>query len=97
MKKLTLDRGKLKLERTSVYQTIRMLVNLGVLDRLDPKVDPPETHFSENGVFMLKDEIKIWNEIFKLTDEYDLLKPLIEIFSQRLDKINRYIQGSSIN
>lgn len=83
---------------TSVGNVVRMLLRFQpqILIPLDPKESPPQTHFSIDGVLVLKDEIGIWNEIFRLTDEFDLLKPLVQILSQRLDEIDRYIQGSNI-
>jgi len=45
---------------------------------------------------MLKNEIKCWNEIFQLTHEYDMLKPLVEIISQRLDEFDRCVQWYNI-
>lgn len=85
--------GKIR-KPTSVGNVISMLLLLKYLVPLDEKEDPPQTHFTKSGVLMLKHETEIWNEIFTLTDEYDLLKPLIQILSQRLDEIHRYIQGS---
>lgn len=84
---------------TSVGSVVRMLLRFKppILSPLDEKEEPPQTHFSIDGVLMLKDETEIWNEIFSLTDEYDLLKPLVQILRQRLDEIDRYIQGSGIH
>jgi len=80
---------------TSVSNLIRMLVNFTpqILKPLDPRAVEwgPETHFTRDGVLILKHEVEIWNEIFKITDEYDFLKPLVQMFSQRLNEINRYV------
>jgi hypothetical protein len=83
---------------TSVDNVVRMLLNFRprILEPLDDIETPPQTHFSAEGILMLKHEIGIWNEIFNQTDEYDLLKPLIQILSQRLDEIDRYMQRSDI-
>jgi len=81
--------------RTSVYNIVEMLVDFvpPILEPLEPIriVKPPETHFTKNGVSILKNETEIWNEIFKLTDEYDMLKPLVQILRERLDEIDRYV------
>lgn len=84
---------------TSVDNIVRMLLNFRpqILEPLDEIERPPQTHFSANGILTLEHEIGIWNEIFSVTDEYDLLKPLIQVLSQRLDEIDRYMQGSDIN
>jgi len=84
---------------TSVDSVVRMLLQFKpqILKPLDPEEDPPQTHFSIDGILFLKHEIEIWNEIFRLTDEYDLLRPLVQILSQRLDEVDRYIQGSGIH
>lgn len=83
---------------TSVNNLIRKLLNFSppILESQDPFVKPPETHFTRDGYYMLKNEIKCWNEIFQLTHEYDMLKPLVEIISQRLDEFDRYVQWSNI-
>jgi len=86
-------------DKTGVWNVVRMLVDFKpqILKRLDEVEKPPQTHFSTDGILFLKHEIEIWNEIFQLTDEYDLLRPLVQVLSQRLDEIDRYIQGSGIH
>ncbi len=84
---------------TGVGNTIGMLLlaKPRILSPLDEEEDPPQTHFSVDGILTLKGELEVWNEISRLTNEYDLLKPLVKMLSQRLDKIDRYMQGSDEN
>lgn len=83
---------------TSVKNVIEMLIKFKpqVIKPLDKVEKPPQVQFTKNGILLLKREIQTWNKIFEVTDEYDLLKPLVQILSQRLDEVDRYFQGSSV-
>ncbi len=82
---------------TSVGNVVRMLLSFQpqILNPLDEKEEPSQIQFTKNGVLILKDETEVWREIFRLTDEYDLLKPLVQVLSQRLDEVYRYFNGSN--
>jgi hypothetical protein len=84
---------------TGVGNVVSMLLlsRPPILVPLDEEEDPPQTHFSIDGILVLKQEVEIWNEIFRLSNEYDLLKSLVQILGQRLDEVDRYIQGPDEN
>jgi len=79
------------------HSTIRMLYDLSMvvpLDKLTKREVPPEVQISNKGMEIIKYEIEIWEELFKLTKGYILERPALQVLRERLYELDGLIERS---
>jgi hypothetical protein len=80
---------------SSIHNNVRVLIKIGVLSKMDPFEEKhPKVQINHpNGFSILAREFDTWEQIFSLTHEYDLLRPLLKILRERFDELDRLVHG----
>jgi hypothetical protein len=87
-----------EVKSVTAHNLIGTFCKLDVLQPLDKRIKrivPPEVQISKNGITIIRGEIDLWNEVFRLTRGYILDRLAIQVLRERLDELDRLINGSN--
>lgn len=87
-----------EIRSVTAHKTIGMFYKLRIvrpLDRRTGRIIPPEIQVSDNGIKIIRKELGVWDEIFKLTVGYILDRSALQVLRQRLDELDRLIKRSN--